>query len=427
MSATILGTAGAAALTFILTAAKSLMGSQSADSLINVAGNARVEPITMVDQRLMATPYLSDVLQSLVSQFSAYYLQAVSLHMNVGSVNTIQLLDQLNPNRSNHQLLKLTTTATPGLASIQTNPDAYTFGLPRRNQAVGLEAYGLTPYETKCALEDIKNEFDKRDWKVGGSGGGVEFEYDSDGNSRWGDAKKNDGAHSVQFGKTAVQDIMQSAPLSVGKMLEVTLTDGSGDQAKKLTIPVSVRLLTTPVDSSVMAHILSDGGRNITWKERWNAFKASELEFWRDLVFASDLIDEHRQVLLKDKTGAYREILARRRGNAYKAVLSATPSLATASNLMVISTATAREVERKLMGKFNDVQMRNKVFKMSYLMILAIVDPDNETITFYHRGIALGSMMSVRDLKVSNKSNGGSGPDIGDLLQKLLSGKPASF
>ncbi len=400
MSATILATAGSAALTFILTAAKSLIGSQNADSLINVAGKARVEPITMIDERLMATPYLTDVLQSLVSQFSAYYLQAVSLHMNVGSVNTLELLDQLNPNRGQQTLLKLTG---PGLESSLIDPMCYTFGLPRRDSQLGLEHYGLQPYQNKAALEALNAEVDLSQSGADASTAGS------------------------QFGKTAVTDIQQSAPLSVGKLLEVTLTDGSGDTAKKITLPVSVRLLATPVNSSVLAHILSDGGRNITWKERWMSFKAGELEFWRDLVLATDLVDEHRQVLLKDKSGAYKEILARRRGNATKAVMTATPSLATASNLMVISTGVARDVERKVMGKLSDPQTRAKIFKMSYLMILVVIDPDNEMVTFYHRGIALPSIMSIKDVKVSNKSNGGSGPDIGDILQKLLSGKPASF
>ncbi|MDH2154359.1 hypothetical protein [Stenotrophomonas sp. GD03657] len=409
MSATILATAGSAALTFILTAAKSLIGSQNADSLINVAGKARVEPITMIDERLMATPYLTDVLHSLVSQFSAYYLQAVSLHMNVGSVNTLELLDQLNPNRGSATLLKLTG---PGLESSQIDPLCYTFGLPQRGATLGLENYGLKPYENKAALEALPFNKDL-------PGG-----YNVSGSVQ--DGASHDGA-GAQFGKTAVQDISQSAPLSVGKLLEVTLIDGEGEKSKKLTIPVSVRLLATPVNSSVLAHILSEGGRNITWKERWMSFKAGELEFWRDLVLATDLVDEHRQVLLKDKSGAYKEILARRRGNATKAVMSATPSLATASNLMVISTSVARDVERKVVGKLSDPAVRAKIFKMSYLMILVVIDPDNEMVTFYHRGIALPSIMSVKDVKVSNKSNGGSGPDIGDILQKLLSGKPASF
>lgn len=403
MSATLLAAAGQAALTYAITAVKSLFQSQKADSLINITKVARVEPITMIDQRLLALPYLSDTLHSLVSLFSGYYLQALSLHMNVGSVNTLRLLDQLNPSRDQRSLLKLVGPAA-GLESNMVDPNLYTFGLPRRGQSTGLEAYGLHPVEARQALESYRASLEA---------------HPASTDKNKSDEEKSAG-HGATFGKTAVQDISQSAPLSVGKMLEVTLTDGD----KKLTLPITVRLLSTPVDSSVLTHILSDGGKNMTWKERWNAFRAGELEFWRDLVLATDLVDEHRKVLLKDKSGAYREILARRKGNAVAAATGGSPSLATASNLMVISTATAKEVERRLLGKMSDISTREKIFKMSYLMILAVIDPDNEMVTFYHRGIALPTTVSVRDLKVSNKSGG---PDIGDVLQKLLAGKPASF
>lgn len=343
-------------------------------------------------------PYINDVLHSLVSLFSGYYLQAAALTMNVGRVNTLNHLDQLNPNRTSGSLVKLTGL---GLESQMLQPEFYAHGLPRQNLAFGMEAYGLDAHEVRAALET----------QVPGMEALHGLLPDV---TPVPDAGETAG---LKFGKDAVADIVQSAPLSVGKMLEVTLTDGD----KQLTLPISVRLLSTAVDSSVLAHILSDGTKNITWSERWHAWRAGELAFWRDLVFATDLIDQHRTVLMKDKTGAYAEILARRRGNIEKSVMTARPSLATASNLMVISTTTARDVERGLHGKLTDPSLRDKIFKMSYLMILAVVDPDNEMVTFYHRGIALPTTVSIRELKVSAK---GGGQDVGEILQKLLIGKP---
>ena len=405
---------GKAALSFLLSAVKPLMESQKADSLVNISQPARVEPITMIDQRVLPLPYTGDLLHSLVSLFAGYYLQAAALQMNIGSVNTIRLLDQLNPNRTSQSLLKI---SGPGLESSHTVADSYLFALPRRRAAFGLESYGLNPNENRSALEAFKDNLSEGSYSASAKAGPATVDATGDGvDLTLNPNQQNVG--KVEFGRNAIQDIHQSAPLSVGKMLEVKVTDGD----KVLNIPISVRLQSVPVDSSVLAHILSDGTKNITWKERWNAFRAGELEFWRDLVLASDLVDEHRKVLMKDKTGAYREILARRRGNATKALSSGTPSLATASNLMVLSSATAKEVERKVLGKLSDVATRDKIFKMSYLMILAIIDADNEMVTFYHRGINLPTVVSVKELKVANKGNGS---DVGDILQKLLLGKPA--
>lgn len=395
MSASILASAvGNAALSFITTAGKALFNSQRADSLVKLTQVSRVEPITMIDSRLRVTPYLGDVLQSLVSLFSGYYLQAIAIQANVGAINTVRLLDQLNPSRSGDSLLRITGL---GLECEMLEPAFYNFGLPRKNATFGLEAYGMSELEARFALESINL--------------GFEAEAPSTG-----DGKDESKGMKAQFGKDFAKDIIQNAPLSVGKMLEVSISD----QGKTAVFPVTVRLLSTLVDDSVLAHILSDGAKNITWKERWHAWRAGELEFWRDLVLATDLVDEHRKVLLKDKSGAYEEILNRRRGNVSKSITSGTPSLATASNLMVISDQTAKDVERKLHGRLADPQLRDKIFKMSYLMILTVVDVDKELVTFYHRGIAIPTQVSVKELKVSNKGNG---QDIGDILMKLLAGK----
>jgi hypothetical protein len=386
--------AGKSALTFMLTGGASLLKAQQADSLVKLTEVSRVEPITMIDRKLTPLPYLNDTLHSLVSLFSAYFLQAAALTLNIKSVNTLSRLEQLNPNRTQGRLLQITGL---GLESEQIEPSFYRFGLPRRNRSFGLEAFGMDERQTRSALEAF---------------------YETDGASVLPDlASGADGERGVKFGKDAVADLVQTAPLSVGKMLEVTLTDGD----KQLTLPVSVRLLSTIVDSSVLAHILSDGTKNITWKERWHAWRAGELELWRDLVLATDLVDEHRAALLKDKSGAYAEILARRRGNVTQSVLTARPSLATASNLMVASTTTIRDVERALHGKISDPMLRDKIFKMTYLMILAVIDPDNEMVTFYHRGIAMPTTVSIRELKVTSKGNG---QDVGEILQKLMLGKP---
>lgn len=43
---------------------------------------------------------LPDVLQSLQSIFSGYYLQALAISTNIGKINVVKHLDKLNPNRN---------------------------------------------------------------------------------------------------------------------------------------------------------------------------------------------------------------------------------------------------------------------------------------------------------------------------------------
>lgn len=382
---------GKGAMSLIKGSASKLFHKQKADSLVSLTQTARVEPITMIDETLRTAPYLEDVLHSLVSLFSGYYLQAIALTSTINNVSVVNRLDALNPNRSGGYRI---TGLNLGTEMLQ--EENYAFGLPRIGDKFGLEAYGLTALEARAGLEALVTT----------------IEHGAIGDSS--NALKSNTTPEIDA-KT-VGDIVQSAPLSVGKMLDVVITE----ENKSVRVPVSVRLLSTTVRPDVLTHILSDGAKNITWKDRWHGWRSGELDLWRDVILANDLIEEHRKAILKDTSGAYQEILNRRRGNTISAVLTATPSLATASNLMVISKATAMSVERKLHSKMNEAALRNKIFQMSYLMILAVVDTENEMVTFYHRGIALPTVVSIRELKVSAKGNG---PDVADILTKLLSGK----
>ena len=388
---------------------------QSADSLVSLTQSARVEPVTMIDETLRTAPYLEDVLHSLVSLFSGYYLQAIALTSSISSVNVLNRLDSLNPNRNNG--FRVT-----GLESgnVMLEPLNYSFGLPRVGQSYGLEAYGtMDPAQVRASLEAIEANSSgiKLKEKVETADGKTKDIYLQPTGMNI-DASAAEGSSASWM--TKVDDIIQSAPLSIGKMLDVTIEE----DGKKLRVPVSVRLLSTTIKPFVLTHILSDGTKNITWKERWHGWRSGELELWRDVILATDLVDEHRKAMAQDTTGAYQEILARRRGNLKSAALTATPSLATASNLMVISKATARDVEMKVRGRLTDVKTRNKIFQMSYLMILVVVDTDNEMVSFYHRGIPLPTTVSIRELKVSSKGNG---PDVADILSKLMLGQNPSL
>lgn len=412
---------GQGALNTIFGKGRQILGKQRADSLVSLTQVARIEPVTMIDEQLRMAPYLEDVLHSMVSLFAGYYLQAVALTSSINSINVLNRLDSLNPNRSAG--FRIT-----GLESHKEMLDErfYTFGLPRAGAAYGLEAYGGHSRATAIAALEAISEKES----LGQTMDKVLTTDNIAGVATLGDPGTSVGAPALAEGAAGdanhtisdrtIQDIVQSAPLSVGKLLNVTVTE----DGKSLQVPVSIRLLATTVKPMVLTHILSDGSRNATWKDRWHGWRSGELGLWRDIIFATDIVDEHRKALLADNTGAYQEILARRRGNHRAALFSATPSLATASNLMVISRDTALAVERRGRGQMKDAKFRAKIFGMSYLMILAIVDTDNQMVTFYHRGVAMGTTVSVRELKASARGNG---PDIAEILAKLLAGQSPSL
>lgn len=430
--------AGGAALQFVLGVAKGLFRSNSVktDSLVRFTRSTRVEPIALVDQRLVHLPYMGDVMQTMSSIFLGYYLQAVSLAVNVGRINVIRLLDALNPHRDVADASAMfLADSLAGKAPRFLSNESYMFGLPSmesvddayRQQAVT----AVKQREAlKASMESPVSE-EEKDW--GDAFVAIDQAKDAIKNNPGlhaakdylqGDAGKliNDGSIKGSAGADdKLQKLVTEATnLSVGKLVEVTIQDGD----KKASFPIMVRIISTIVNGPTLVHILSDQSRwYATAKERFHLWRAGQLEFIRDIVLCQDLIDEHRRALLNDKSGAYKEILDRRAGNAVASTLTGSPSIATASNIVVLSKQSAKEIEQATGGRFSDVKFRTRLFDRSYVMLMAVIDPEWEHITIYHRGIALPTEMMLKELKATNK---GTGPDISEILKAYQLGQSPS-
>jgi hypothetical protein len=157
---------------------------------------------------------------------------------------------------------------------------------------------------------------------------------------------------------------------------------------------------------------------------RWHGWRSGRLAFWKDLVMCNDLIEDHRNALMHDKDGLYRQIVARKSKNRFAGILSGNPSVATASNMAVITKETADKIELETVGTLNDFRTRQKLFEPTSLMILVVINPDYDRATFYYRGIAEKTDVSMRDLKAANK---GSGPDVADILRAFTQGHAPSL
>lgn len=359
------------------------MRAAKSGSLIEYTQPTRVEPIVLVDESIVSLPYANDIMQSLTSLFSGYYLQAIALSVNVGSVDVIRLLDKLNPKRNVAD--NVINGVSNGIATVVSLEDArsYRFALPIPGRSDGLSRLNVS-------LESLDEGL-------------------PEGNPP-----------TATAGRDTVKMLGELTNLSVGKMLEVQIES----EGQRATFPINVRLICSGIGSKELVHILSVGSKNISVKERFHAWRAGQLEFVRDLLLCQDLIDAHKKTLAKDPTGLYDEIRKRRKGNSISAIFSGQPSVATASNLIVMSQSSVRDLERIVGGRIKDFRTREKIFRETYCMILAVVDPEWEHITFYHRSIALPSEMSIKELSVSNK---GKGPDVAEILKAYQLGNSPSI
>lgn len=393
-------------------------------SLTDIAKLSRVEPVTIVDQDCQHLDYLTDVLQSVLSIFTGYYLQAVSILGSVDSVKVIRTLASVNPNNSSLEGYSDKSYGQSDGTWKQTM-EAYRWALPTSKQSL--------------AYEEAETRLNKSP------------SYSA----------KLTEASKLPVGKLATmtlakddgysEKIREASNLAVGKLVNVTLCDSTG--GTKVTLPISVRLAVNIMPSEAIKSIFTLTSRDTSALERFHYWKAGRIEFFRDLVLCQDMIDERKRILIKDKEGVYSQMVSNANaGNsrnffgrlfngdnpvgkiakAFRGGPSGTPSLATASNIAVISDTTLRSIEDKLGGKITSGQVRNKLFRTTkedlfdsgYLMLLVVIDKQYERVNIYHRGVDTYTSLSIRDIKVSNK---GSGPDIMDILKALGMGQAPSL
>lgn len=339
---------------------KSIVDGMSADnSLVGATSVARVEPLCIVDADVVNLEYLPDTLNVLQNIFSGYYLQALQLMTNLGSVSVSKTLGRLNPSRSG------------GFESYG--------NIVAPN--VGLESYKykLPSYSIHHAMES-------------GEGGNNQFN---------------------ELSKSAFGD----SSLVTGKMYNVTIKDGDSSA----TVPVAIKLLVNSIPTNVAVNLMAMHSKlDYDVVERFHSWRAGRIQFVRDLILCKDLIDKHRNTLIKDSSGVYSEIVNRQNKNLKAGLLNQTPSLATASNLAIISSDTAEQIERKLDGSLDNFKTRHAIFQNTNLMILVVIDKSWEQITFYHRGINAFSKVSVKDLKAASKKDGG---DVNAILKSFIEGK----
>ena len=337
-------------------------------SLVSATSVARVEPIVIVDKDCLFLEYLPDILQSTQSIFVGYWLQALSLITNVGDVNVGRVLDKLNPNRKVDTSGFLNTIVSAG---------------------IGKESLTYASESMKYKLPTIAME-----------------------------AKGDKGDKDSAIAK--VDNVAELANLSIGKLINVTIKN-NGQEA---VIPISFRLMVNTLPPASCVQLLSQGSVDLSFSERWFKWRAGRISFIKDLVFCQDLIREQKRTLMTDKDGVYSEIAKRAKNSKLASFFSKNPSLAEASNIVVISEETAMQLRVKHNLNLDNFKDRQKIFDKTYAMILVVIDRNYERVNMYHYGISASTSVGLRDIKIANK---GSGPNIMEVLAAFKGGNAPVF
>ena len=359
-------------------------------SLIEATRSARVEPLTLISKNCSSLEYLPDINQGLLNLFIGYYLQAVSLLSTIDDIKVARLLDKLNPDRDLSDVMLFESYKDKYVKAVEN----YKYKLPLRISDSELDP-SLTMAEERSILDATI--------------------------SRPEDGDQDSTPGHYEADRDTSRLLTQTADLSVGKLINVTLTVND----EKITVPVSFRLAAQLTPFKIIESIFTYHKDDTTFIERYHAWRSGRIKLIRDLILCQDLIDERKKLLMSDTDDIFNEIIKRVNNNKKFGLLSDNPSLATASNIFVITSEEATAIGNELGGKFGSKLVMKKIYDNSYAMIIVVIDRDWEMVSYYSRGITHPTEVSVKDIKKLPKKDNSN--DILNILKAYNVGNTPSF
>lgn len=442
------------------------------NSLVEYTKFTRVEPIVLYDESLQSQPYMTNVMQSLVNIFAGYYLQAVSISCNVGNIEVQKLLGKLSPDRTRDFPMDI---ARSDLLSYRFNQGIDAIAteqrLPPGTDPSEYDKYALKERDTELkesdfdyrqgrdTLDDVRKDTeakykrgrdtidDKRrdrehEYRKGRDTIDDQRREQERNESRLRDKelyqereeerlykrqrdKEDDDRQRKRItsvSKASIDDLNTNVNLSAGKTISIEIeSDGS-----KAIIPINIRLIVKISPSNALVNFLTVIKSDRSVRGRWQRWRAKEISFFKDLLLCQDIIDEEKKAHFSDKEGIFRNLRNRNRSKSDTIydIITDNINVASASSIIVMTKETALQVERAMLGKIDNFRAREKLFQITYSMLLLVIDTRWEMITIYHRSIAEPSTLSVREISNTTRDKG---PDINEILMSLRAGTAPTF
>lgn len=128
-----------------------------------------------------------------------------------------------------------------------------------------------------------------------------------------------------------------------------------------------------------------------TMSTRWRAVRAKEIAFWKDFIFARDLVERQAKMLKNDKSGLVTQMMARQNSGVWRwigGMLDLIPKSHNLSNaILVFDKQTFDHSCREAHIDFNNVYQRMQFFRKTFTMMTVVVDTMYGKVDMYYAGV----------------------------------------
>ena len=128
-----------------------------------------------------------------------------------------------------------------------------------------------------------------------------------------------------------------------------------------------------------------------TMSNRWKAVRAKEISFWKDFIFARDLVERQAKMLKNDKSGLVSQMMARQNSGVWRwigGMLDLIPKSHNLSNaILIFDKQTFDNSCREAHIDFNNVYQRMQFFRKTFTMMVCVVDTMYGRVDMYYAGV----------------------------------------
>ena len=368
-----------------------LFRSSAASSWTDITKALRVEPVTMVDERCINLPYITDILYTATATSAAYYLQAVAVQGTVGKLDVVRTLDAINPNRDTISNVGSLIGNVAGVSMQDASSKLVMYDKSKLQEhfnkltkeehdllAVSKPVSSMEATPVQLARKVKQDVFTK-----------VENDI------------SNNLTDTVGAGSSDLKGVTEIANLSVGALISVELASGG----EKRKVPVAIRLNVSGIKVGILKSLFAAASKNEDFKERYHMWRAGQISFIKDLILCQDILDQDIKNRIEDTSGAWREMKERQSRNRLNTILTLglRPSIAQAANVYVISKETLMECETAMGGKITNPVTRKKLFDNTMMFLLYVVDTRRETVECWHRNQGTSTIHSIKEMRLNSK------------------------
>ena len=215
--------------------------------------------------------------------------------------------------------------------------------------------------------------------------------------------------------------------IPAGKVIEVTIASpGNPEASTVLNLFIQLVPYLIPVEIGVQ-FITKDVIPHFF--QRLLQWKTGEISFWRDLVAMSDVVERREKLRKMDPTGVLADAMSVQDKGRLKVFGNINKDKATrarnlANSVLIFSSETLKRAKAESGIDLTDNAARSKYFDTSFTMIIAVIDPLYDQVTFYYNGIPEAATFSFDQIKIGGK---GGSPDLISIMNALNQGRSPKF